>query len=47
MQRADVMTDFFFFFYNYAFKKNLEFVSFTVGWLLMFHQDNHFFAEFR
>lgn len=44
MQRAEVMTDFF---GNYAFKKNLEFVSFTVGWLLMFHQDNYFFAEFR
>ena len=41
-----MMTDFFFFTIM-PFKKNLEFVSFTVGWLLMFHQDNHFFAEFR
>ena len=29
------------------FKKNLEGVSFTVGWLLMFHQDNYFLAGFR
>ena len=48
MQRADMMmTDFFFFLTIMPFKKNLEGVSFTVGWLLMFHQDNHFLAGFR
>ena len=49
MQRADMMmTDFFFFFLTIMpFKKNLELVSFTVGWLLMFHQDNYFLAGFR
>ena len=32
---------------NYAFFQFLEFVHFYVGQLLIFHQDNHFFAEFR